>query len=387
VSGGGDSLALAVLLAEWAGPPGVGLHAATVDHGLRAGSATEAQSVSRMLAPLGIAHDILSWDGAARGNLQDSARRARYRLLSGWAREKQLAHVCVGHTRDDQAETVLLRLARGSGVDGLAAMSPARRDAGGPTWLRPLLSVRREELRQVLREAGIGWIEDPSNENQRFDRVRVREFLGANRLGIGVERLADTARAMGAARRVLAGAARAAAMRLVTVESGDVLIEAEGFTLLEEETRWRILSHAIRQIGNADYRPRLKSLLRAEAALAAGVGTTLGGCLLLPGARWRIGREYRAVDGVEVPAPGIWDGRWRIEGGGEALTIRALGPAGLALVPDWREAGLPRSSALALPAVWSGGALVAAPQLGYGKEWEASPLLDKIGFCDGLQSH
>jgi tRNA(Ile)-lysidine synthase len=239
----------------------------------------------------------------------------------------------------------------------------------------------------MLRESGTPWIEDPSNENHRFDRVRVREFLGKNRLGIGVERLADTAHAMGAAQRVLARAARAAAMDLVTVESGDVLIESEGFTLLEDDTRWRILSHAIRQVGNADYRPRLKSLQRTEATLAAGVRATLGGCFLLPGGRWRIVREYRAVEHLVVPAPGIWDGRWRLEGRGEGLTVGALGPAGLALVPNWREAGLPRSSALALPAVWSGGGLVAAPQLGYGKEWKASPLLDTIGFCDGLQSH
>ncbi|WP_114967069.1 tRNA lysidine(34) synthetase TilS, partial [Alkalilacustris brevis] len=179
VSGGGDSVALLLLVADWAAARGVRLRAVTVDHGLREGAAQEAEAVARLCAELGIGHDILRWQGwDGQGNLQDAARRARQGLIAGWARDHGLAAVALGHTRDDQAETVLMRLARGAGVDGLSGMAPLRL-AVGLAWLRPLLDVGRAELRALLRARGVPWAEDPSNEDARFQRVRARRALEA----------------------------------------------------------------------------------------------------------------------------------------------------------------------------------------------------------------
>ena len=141
VSGGSDSTALLHLAAGWAARNNVKLRVATVDHRLRAASADEARQVSRQASALDLAHHTLDWTGAPVGNLQNAAREARKALLGDWARRHGLDAVLLGHTATDQAETVLLRLARGSGVDGLAGMTPQSRDYG-VTWLRPAAGGR-----------------------------------------------------------------------------------------------------------------------------------------------------------------------------------------------------------------------------------------------------
>jgi tRNA(Ile)-lysidine synthase len=190
VSGGGDSTALLVIAARWAHARGHAISAATVDHGLRAGSAAEAAGVAALCARLGIPHETLRAGNLrdAGGNLAAAARDARFALLGGWARAQGLSAVLLGHTMDDQAETVLMRLARGSGAEGLSAMQ-AVLERAGVVWLRPLLGARRAALREVLRAEGISWVEDPSNEDAQYDRVKARQALAALApQGIDVER-------------------------------------------------------------------------------------------------------------------------------------------------------------------------------------------------------
>ena len=127
VSGGSESTALLIHLHDWAGPRGVALHAVTIDHGLRPEAAAEAAGVAALCARLAVPHDTLPWRWDGRGNLPDAARRGRQALISDWAAARGIADVALGHTADDQAETLLMRLGRGSGVDGLAAMRPLRR--------------------------------------------------------------------------------------------------------------------------------------------------------------------------------------------------------------------------------------------------------------------
>jgi len=377
VSGGGDSVALLHLLAAWraaAGPDlAPDLLAVTVDHGLRPDAAAEAAAVARTCAGLGVPHRVLRWQGwDGRGNLQDAARRARQRLIADWAAGQGLPAVALGHTADDQAETVLLRLARGSGVDGLAGMA-ARRQVEGLLWLRPLLGLRRAELRDWLRARGVGWAEDPSNEDMRFDRVKARRALAVLApLGIDAAGLLDTAARMRMARDALAEAAQAAARALARIDGGDVLLAA-GYAGLPEETRLRIAAHALRWIGGGAYRPRLAALRGALASAAAGKPATLAGCLLLPEkGGLRIAREPQAVAGTRAAPGALWDGRWRLHGPGpEGCEVRALGPAGLALCPDWRGWGRPRAALAATPAVWRGGDLVAAPLAGRPGGWTA----------------
>ncbi|MGV8951126.1 MAG: tRNA lysidine(34) synthetase TilS, partial [Cypionkella sp.] len=188
VSGGSDSLALLHLAHQAAGQLGWDLQAVTVDHGLRDEAAQEAAQVGAICAGLGVPHQVLRWDhGEISGNLQDQARRARYALMTDWARAQGIARVWIGHTADDQAETFLMGLSRAAGLDGLSGMRPDWVEAG-VRFERPLLGVSRANLRAYLTRRGVVWLEDPSNQNDRFARVRARRALTMLQpLGITVE--------------------------------------------------------------------------------------------------------------------------------------------------------------------------------------------------------
>ncbi len=366
VSGGGDSMALLHLLADWARGHPCDLAVVTVDHGLRPEAAEEAALVQQTARNLSLPHDILRWTDADgdSGNLAARARTARLDLIAGWARQRGIPQVALAHTRDDQAETVLLRLARGSGVDGLSAMAPSRPDAArGVTWLRPLLQVRRDELRDELTRRDQPWAEDPSNADRRFDRVRARALLADPPLpGLEVDRLAETATRMAAARAVLADLAVTAAERLAGSEAGVLHLDAAGLAGLPDETRWRLLSGALCTLAGTAYRPRLSALQQAEAQATAGRVATLHDCLLVParGRLW-ITREPAALAPEPLPV-GLWDGRWKIEGAFDPeITVAPLGEPGLARFPQWREMGLPFAVAQALPGLWWDGDLLAAP--------------------------
>ena len=366
LSGGGDSTAL--LLLTRAALPETQVFAATVDHRLREGSAAEAAEAGTLCERLGVAHEILEWEGwAGEGNLQDAARAARRALLSDWAARHGIAHVALGHTRNDQAETVLLRLARGSGVDGLAAMAGASR-AEGVTWLRPLLGLSREDLREYLRAQGERWAEDPSNDDPRFDRIRARQMMAAlSDLGLTPERLSRTARQMALARDALDHAAAALLSDHAELHQGDVLLPPLDTLDAPEETRLRAFAHVLSWVASAPYRPRFDALSATLHGLPPGKSATLHGCLVSHAqGRWRIAREYAAV-ASEAARPGApWDGRWRLSGPRPPAGshVAALGEIGLADCPDWRASGLPRSSVLASPALWQGERLLAAPLAG-----------------------
>ncbi|MGC9420577.1 MAG: tRNA lysidine(34) synthetase TilS, partial [Rhodovulum sp.] len=371
VSGGGDSMALLHALAARGLPP---VHAVTVDHGLRPEAAAEARFVADTCARLGVSHDVLrwgGWDGA--GNLQDAARRARYALIAEWAAGRGIGCVALAHTRDDQAETVLMRLARGAGVDGLSAMAAAR-TAQGVTWLRPLLGLSRTALRAFLRERGETWVEDPSNEDARFDRVQARRTLAALApLGIDAAGLAAVAGRMASARAALEACTLDAAARIAREDRGDVLIDRAGLDALPAEIARRLLVAALCWVASAEYPPRAEALAETLSALARAPRATLHGCLLSwEGDALRIAREPAAVARTTAPVGVPWDGRWWLEGpSAPGLELRALGEAGLAECPGWRETGLPRASLIAGPAVWRGGTLVAAPLAGRPEGWRA----------------
>jgi tRNA(Ile)-lysidine synthase len=387
VSGGSDSMALMTLAAQWGGAQ---LWVATVDHGLRRESATEAQTVAKTAARLGLPHATLHWqEWSGRGNLQDAARQARRRLLAQWAASEGLDAVLLGHTRDDQAETVLMRLARGSGVDGLAAM-PARFGAHGLLWLRPLLDMARADLRDWLLAQGLHWADDPSNENPDFDRVKARHLRALLApLGLSDTRLAETAARMAEARQVLELAADTAQAQLRQDQHGDILFDAKGLDALPADTRYRLFARALCEIASSPYRPRMKALRAAIGAHRA----TLHGCLITrAGDSLRITREAQAVARLRAPFGQIWDRRWQITAPPDTLPaqdlhIAALGENGLALCPDQAGWLLPRPSLLASPAVWHGARLVAAPLAGLGPGWQASLCQTDTGPGSAAYSH
>lgn len=388
VSGGSDSLALLHLLNDWRGTGGPSLRVATVDHGLRPEAGHEATEVARLCAAMDLTHDTLHWaDQEAGGNLPDRARRARYRLLADWARVHGIADVAIGHTRDDLAETFLMRLARGSGLDGLSAMR-ARWQAEGVTFHRPMLGLGREGLRDMLRARDAGWIDDPTNADPKYDRTQARAVLTALApLGLDTAALAATAARLAEARAALAQHARQAAEALVTVAAGDLLLEHEGFAALPDETARRLLLAGLRWLTGAAYPPRGTAMTDLLRAARAGQRMTLQGCVLSADrTHLRLGRELSAVAGCRAPATEVWDGRWRAAGDGPA-EIAALGPEGLAACPDWRAGGLPYASALAAPGLWRGNTLIAAPLHGWANGWQLSLVRPLAAYLEGVISH
>lgn len=347
---------------------------ATVNHGLRPEAADEAAAVARVCAGLAVPHQVLHWRWDGRGNLQDAARRGRVALLAEWAGGAGVAAVALGHTQDDVAETLLMRLSRKAGVDGLAAMAP-RRNVDGVAFLRPLLAVSRAELRGWLVARGIGWAEDPSNRNPRFERVRARAAVAALAdLGVGADDLAALAQRMADVRAALEVQVAEAAARVARLQAGDVLIDHQGFASLPVEIRRRLLLAAVLWINSAEYGPRGADLERFRQAAEAGRAATLAGCqMAATKGLLRLGREPRAVAGLAVAADQAWDGRWRVSGpDSKGLTLAALGDHGLLLCPEWRLSGVPRRTLLASPALWRQGTLVAAPLAGFGAGWQVT---------------
>lgn len=389
VSGGGDSLALLHLLARWRAEGGPDLAAVTVDHRLRPEAAAEAAFVAEVCKGLVVPHTTLIWEGwDGRGNLPDQARRARYRLIADWARGRGLAQVALGHTMDDQAETFLMRLARGSGVDGLAAMT-ARRKAHGIIFLRPLMRARRDDLRTYLRARGVAWVEDPTNDDGAYQRVQARRALEVLApLGITAESLVATAHRLDRARDALDRAAHDLARAAARIRAGDVILRRDLFDAAPVETQARLLAHALRWIASADYRPRFAALGAVMRQIAAGRRATLHGCLVMPRrGGYHITREGVAVEGEAAPAA-LWDGRWHVSGPQvRGISVRALGKAGLAQLPVPRDRSIPEASLLAQPALWQGDRLVGAPLAGWANGWSAELARGEEDFFTSLITH
>jgi tRNA(Ile)-lysidine synthase len=360
VSGGGDSIALLHLVAR----AGMAVQAVTVDHALRPESADEAAGVAAVCADLGVLHAVLRWDhGPVMGNLMDAARRARLALIGDWARARGIGHVALGHTQDDQAETLLMGLARQAGLPGLAGMRPAWQE-GGVTFHRPLLSVGRQELRAWLRAEAQAWVDDPTNADQRFQRVKARAALAAlASLGISAAGLARVAGQLQSAQVALAAQVQAAAVRHVREVAGALQI-SPGLATEPAEVQRQLVERTVRWLTQAPYAPRAADLARFVAAITLGSDATLAGCRHRQG--WVL-REARALGGP-VPVGELWDGRWRVIG--QHAEVRALG-AGLRACPNWRATGLPRAVLEVTPSVWQGETLLAAPLAGWPQGWSA----------------
>ena len=386
VSGGSDSMAMLALAVAWAKAHGGELRVATVDHGLRNEAADEAHWVKAHCAELGLQHDTLIWADAPSGNVQNAARTARYDLLASWARSHKLDAVAMAHTADDQAETFVMRLARGSGVDGLSSM---RDDwvAQNMRWLRPVLATDRDDLRLYLTEQGVGWVDDPTNSDPRFERVRVRKAMDdLARLGLDRDRLVSTAQRMSEARIALTQAAVDAAKTCANVALGDVVFDAAAYVALPTETRHRLLTAAIRFVSGATYRPRYDALREVEAQVLDGQRRTLSGCTLdRKAGQVIVGRELNAIRS-EIAQPGhSWDGRWVVIGP-ETAQVCALGQA-ITDCKDWRATGHPRDRLMTTPALFDGDTLLAAPAAGFfckGVELDGPRMAD---FLNTILSH
>lgn len=391
VSGGSDSVALMHLAADWAAGAGVQLHVVTVDHGLRPDAAAEAAGVAQQAAALGLPHDTLRWqtpDGT--GNLMDRARRARYDLMSGWAATIGIDHIALGHTADDVAETFLMRLGREAGVDGLSAMA-SRKQRAETQFLRPLLSFQRNQLRDYLTARKVQWVDDPSNDDTRFERVRARAVLAAlEPLGITPEGLARVSANLSEARRALNWYAFVAAREAIRIEQGDALICLRQMRIMPGEIARRLLVHALCWVSGAEYAPRRRAVQQLQTGMTAAHGMALHGCraVYLTGEDrgiLRICRDPRAVSDTRAAPGQPWDRRWLLDGPWpNGAEIRATGAAGLAQLDNWRDAGLPEPAAQSAPAVWRGDLLIASPLLGKSDGWTAIPAILGEEFFNAL---
>jgi len=285
VSGGPDSLALLLLAA--AARPGL-VEGATVDHGLRPEARKEAEMVASLCERLGVPHSILAveWKKKPESAIQERARNARYALLRSWAGEKNLAAILAGHHADDQAETLIMRLVRGAGVKGLAGMRRISKAPGGElALLRPLLGWRRAELEQLCADAGITAIEDPSNADEQFERVRIRRALA------DAEWFDSGAVALSATNLAQADAA----LHWATTQEWKRGVSNGGGQLhyrpgdAPREIRRRIVRRAVLRLATegkgADLRGR--ELDKLLAVLSSGRKATLRGVLCSGGEHWR----------------------------------------------------------------------------------------------------
>lgn len=269
VSGGPDSVALLWLAARWrrASKRGPALLAVTIDHGLRSEAAREARDVKSLAATLGLPHRTLRWTGEKpAAGLPAAAREARYRLLARAAKRHKATHILTAHTRDDQAETLLMRMARGSGLAGLAAMA-RQTPLDDVVLARPLLGVPKARLIATLAKAKVGFVEDPTNQDPHFTRPRWRALmpqLAAEGLDSRtLTRLAARmARAHVALEGLVDGAEQFLALQDDAARPG---VSASGFAGLAEEVRLRVLLRMIKRAGHEGP----AGLGQAEALLAA----------------------------------------------------------------------------------------------------------------------
>jgi tRNA(Ile)-lysidine synthase len=385
VSGGSDSLGLGLLLAERVRTQGGRLHVLSIDHGLRPEAADECARVSEIFAAIpGCSAHVLRWQGKkpAQG-LQAAARVARYALLTDWCRANGIVHLAIAHTAEDQAETVAMRGAHGSGVTGLAGMAAVRPDQGVRV-LRPLLSVSRMTIRAWLQARGQSWIEDPSNALTKFERVRLRQELDAGES----ERMLTLAHQLGMERDACErDAARLLAEAGQVHDGGYVSLDFAALTEAEPPVQATILRQLFLAVSGNDYAPSVKDLAERGAGIAKGAAMTLGGCLVqvLRG-RFHVFREAAAI-GAPVPVGPGWSGPWdnrfslAVPDGlspAEGWTIAPLGENGLRqavarFAVRLKRHPMPLPARMALPALWHGEHLAAQPHLDLGQGLAARP--------------
>ena len=357
VSGGSDSLALLVLIAELSGREPVRFSAVTVDHGLRPEAADEAMQVASTCKRLGVPHTILklNWP-SLKGVSQAKARRARYAALSEHARVIGAGIILTGHTRDDQAETLMIRLNSGSGPWGLAGISAL---AAAPVWpegrnillARPLLKVSREALQSLLKARGMAWVSDPSNENPAFERVRMRRLISA-RPSLQTQLIRLQERYSEERLKLQAELKLWCEAHLVWHKGGAATLASGPFLELSEDKACRLLSLLLPCVSGQETGPRSDKIPAAFEALKSAGSVTLGGCRLIPegGTVLIVAEDTSPLPAPLVSGSMLWQGRqvltwregaeaseWRVSSWGE-LKVDARyrdGLPGLAIRRTW----------------------------------------------------
>jgi tRNA(Ile)-lysidine synthase len=373
VSGGPDSTALALLADAWARERGGETLALIVDHGLRPEAAAEATLVAGRLARAGIRWRTLCWDGPRpTAGIQAAARAARYGLLENACREAGILHLLLGHQRDDQAETVAIRIASGSGSAGRSGM-PMVSEVRGLRLLRPLLAVPKSRLLATLRLGGQPWLIDPTNLSPRFHRSRLRRDPSFDVESHWQDGLLHAGQRAAGAPTL----ARWLAAHVLPHPFGFVRLDRAAWDRLEPGQRSAVLGAILATVGGGIYPARtaaVRRLIDRATAAQPGARWTAGGCLLsVRRDQLIVSREPGLIRDRSALQPGeerLWDGRFVVAclGGQTPVEVAALGALGHRLLPTacrarLRAAELPAAAVMGLPAFWEADRLVACPPL------------------------
>lgn len=392
VSGGPDSLALAILADRWARKRGGEVCAVTVDHRLRPESGAEIRRLDGWLSVRAIRHEILVWSGAKPvTGLQEAARAARYSLLAGWCREHGCLHLLTAHHREDQVETHLIRRRAGSRAVGLAGMS-AIRELAGCRILRPLLGIAKARLVALLDAERQPFIADPSNRDPAFERSRLRSEGGSMSVGAELEAQLHAIRELGYERTAHERSRDQLLARAVILHpAGFAVLDPARVLEVRREIAEGVLAATAITVGGRYYPPRREQVARLREVLSGPVrrGHTLAGCCFVP---WRgrilVIRELAAAAKPIRLSAGTrcsWDSRFSV-----ALPATANGTVAVGYLGHAEFAGLGRFGAQlpsgnlprliypTLPAVWDDQGLAAVPDLGYRREEEM--LLPQLRF-------
>ena len=402
VSGGADSMVLLAMAHDWAGETGASLTALTVDHCLRPESRAEAVQVAEWCRSRGIAHETLIWDGEKPDKgIQAAARAARYALLEDWCRARAHTELLVAHSQNDQAETFLMRMSRGSGIDGLAAM-PLVSLRDGVRLIRPLLTVPRSRIEATVAVRSLKPVSDPSNLDRRYARVRMRdklELLDAH--GVSVAAIAGTAR--------IFGEMRAARERAVAALAGDILvlhwegyaeIARAGLSSAGKEHGGGLIAAVLMSVGGLEYAPRRERFERLMTDMLYNSNfrpRTLGNCVIsIRGDNFLVRREHGTIRHRVPVASGrrvVWDGRFNVEFARDpamdaaGYCLKSLGEDGWRqVVSGSDQAGLREYRAIpgpvrcALPSIWQGEKVVNVPHLRYQSGGNAAKIITIAEF-------
>ncbi|MCP5365387.1 MAG: tRNA lysidine(34) synthetase TilS [Hyphomicrobiales bacterium] len=385
VSGGADSLALCFLAADWVRNRGGTLLVLTVDHGLRSTSAAEAEWVCNTLNEHGIPCKILTWENTKpRSGIQKKARHARYTLLLEYCRKQLIHYLLLGHQANDQAETVFMRLSRGSGLDGLAAIQPIV-ITPSVLILRPLLDVKEERLAATLRSRHQQWLEDPTNQDSRFLRTIVRSILRECRTyGLSCSDFSACSEKAATARDALSRAVSSLLAKCCRVTStGMAVVEPGLLASASEEIGWRALGRIVACVGGAEWPPSPSALRRQFRSL--GLTTrqpppgTLSRCRFIRRSKGLIVcRERRNLpvsQSINAGQSIYWDGRFRLRipasfrSSVGHLQVKPLSSAMwqeiVAQQPERRRANIPAEARYSLPAIVDQEGVFAVPNLGF----------------------
>ena len=389
VSGGSDSLAMLYICNDWAKENKVKLHCLTVDHKLRSESAKEAELVANHCSGLGINHEIVEWkhEGNISGNLSDSARSARYKLIDKW--RKELSFVLVGHTKNDQIETFFMNLKRGSGIEGLRGMPLSLERPEGYFILRPLIHTSRESLQQFLREKNINWVNDPSNYNENFERISQRktwEILKSK--GFSESRIELSVAHMRRAHDALKQMLPVHFKQIGKQELTDLLWDYNAFIALPEEFKLRLISAAVMWNGNLHYRPRFKAVLDILENIKEKKTTVLGGTLFYHHVgKIRVTTEFQSIkdNAVNCILGSLWRNVWEVKREIKGAYIMPIGIDGNNQLSKQQRIMMPYRSRIIQPGIFLKEKLLLAPTL----DSESSAYLSFCGikFNDFLASH